>query len=77
MAERLRQELAERVLWAGTESITLRASFGVVTLSDHDSIERLIADADALLYRAKQSGRDQVCSAVTESQRGKGSPLPV
>lgn len=62
MAERLRKGLEERVLWAGGENIALRASFGVVTLADHSSIERLIADADKLLYRAKQTGRNQVLS---------------
>lgn len=64
MAERIRKGLVERLFWASSESIALRASFGVVTLADHASIERLIADADTLLYRAKQAGRNQVHSTV-------------
>lgn len=64
MAERIRKGLVERLFWAGSESIALRASSGVVTLADHASIERLIADADTLLYRAKQAGRNQVHSTV-------------
>ncbi|MEE4250944.1 MAG: diguanylate cyclase [Alcanivoracaceae bacterium] len=70
MAERLRNGLIERVLWAGNESIALRASFGVVTLREHESIERLIADADALLYRAKQAGRNQVRSVTGAGEAG-------
>jgi two-component system, sensor histidine kinase LadS len=63
-AERLRYGLEEKAVWAGGGTIALRASFGVVTLNGHSSIERLIADADELLYRAKQAGRNQVRSAA-------------
>ena len=62
LAERLREQLQQRSLWAGDAAIELRASFGVAALRDHESVEALIADADDLLYRAKQGGRNRICS---------------
>lgn len=61
LAERLREQLQQRSFWAGETVIELRASFGVTVLRDHESLEALIADADALLYRAKQGGRNRIC----------------
>ncbi|MCK5875860.1 MAG: GGDEF domain-containing protein [Alcanivoracaceae bacterium] len=62
LAERLREQLQQRKLWAGDVQIELRASFGVAVLRDQESIDALIAEADVLLYRAKQSGRNRICS---------------
>ena len=62
LAERLREQLQQRSLWAGDAAIELRASFGVAALRDQESVDALIADADALLYRAKQGGRNRICA---------------
>ena len=63
LAERLREQLQQRSLWAGDAAIELRASFGVAALRDQKSVDALIADADALLYRAKQGGRNRICAS--------------
>lgn len=62
LAERLREQLQQRSLWAGDAAIELRASFGVAALRNQKSVDALIADADALLYRAKQGGRNRICA---------------
>jgi diguanylate cyclase (GGDEF)-like protein len=59
VAERLRCAVAERP--AGGQSVTM--SFGVACSAAPFRVERLIADADAALYRAKAAGRDRVASA--------------
>ena len=41
--------------------IPVRISMGVAQLQDGGSLDTLIRDADAALYRAKHAGRDQVC----------------
>lgn len=68
LAERLREQLQHRKLWAGDAQIELRASFGVVALHDQISIEALIAEADMLLYRAKQGGRNRICCAIDDDE---------
>lgn len=64
--------LAERLLQALRECPTpvaggVTASVGVVTLRPVEGTDALLKRADDLMYRAKQSGRDRVCSdtAVT------------
>ena len=65
MAERLRTEFASRPLGNTTDPVWLRASFGVAARDAHYTLEDLINEADTWLYRAKQNGRDQVCSLDT------------
>lgn len=59
---RLRQQLAVSpfVLDNG-KSITLSVSAGVAMLNGIESIESLLARADAAMYKAKNQGRDRVC----------------
>lgn len=60
LAEKLRMAVA-------THSFRLpcgiTASFGVVQLESGDDLERLVARADAAMYRAKALGRNRVCRA--------------
>lgn len=65
LAERLRKEFASRPLGHTTDPVWLRASFGVAVRDAHYTLEELINEADTWLYRAKQNGRDQVCSLDT------------
>ena len=65
MAERLRAEFASRPLGSTADPVWLRASFGVAARDAHYTLEDLINEADTWLYRAKQNGRDQVCSLDT------------
>lgn len=61
LADRLRQELASRVVEAESTPALVTASFGVATLMpDVTDIMQLLNRADVALYRAKQHGRNQV-----------------
>lgn len=62
-AERLRLGVAARRI----EGIRTSASCGVATLLPDDTVESLLAAADEALYRAKQSGRNRIESAVRAS----------
>ena len=68
VAERLRAALASQPLpWNG-ESLPLSASFGVALPTPGDAAgERVLARADAALYRAKAEGRNRVCVATPQS----------
>jgi diguanylate cyclase (GGDEF)-like protein/PAS domain S-box-containing protein len=44
----------------GGRQIVMTASIGIVVADDHDSAESLIRDADAALFRAKDTGRDRI-----------------
>lgn len=65
VAERIRAHIAETPIEvadkAGSETISLTVSIGVAALSTTGSqLTELLATADAALYRAKHSGRNQV-----------------
>lgn len=44
------------------EPVTISMSFGVTQIAESDTLESLFERADAALYRAKQQGRNQVCT---------------
>jgi diguanylate cyclase (GGDEF)-like protein len=54
-----RQALADEVFDFGGTKVKVTVSIGVTTMVA-DNIDAMISAADALLYQAKQSGRDQV-----------------
>jgi diguanylate cyclase (GGDEF)-like protein len=65
VAERLRQSIADRqlVLEPGVK-VAITVSIGVATLDRGEtSLGALLRRADAALYTAKESGRNQVCHA--------------
>ncbi len=43
-------------------TLTVTMSFGIATLSNEASFERLVAVADKHLYKAKEDGRNRVCA---------------
>lgn len=45
----------------GTELPAVTISLGLVEMRPNDTAEKLIAAADAAMYRAKQAGRNRVC----------------
>jgi diguanylate cyclase (GGDEF)-like protein len=61
MAENLRQTIEKSVIEINGESISVTSSFGVATQCAEIEIEALLKKADKALYRAKASGRNQVC----------------
>jgi diguanylate cyclase (GGDEF)-like protein len=64
--ERLRSELAEHTFEMSDQQLNVTASFGLAELMGKSSAEMYIEQADAALYRAKQSGRNRVECAPAE-----------
>lgn len=65
VAERIRQALAEEgVASSNTETIRFTVSLGAAEYKDGtEDLATLLHRADAALYRAKQTGRNRVCTA--------------
>ncbi|WP_146192330.1 GGDEF domain-containing protein [Cellulomonas sp. WB94] len=61
-ADRIRSVLPDAVAAVAGSAVT--ASFGVTELRPGEEPEDVLARVDALMYRAKRSGRDRVVSAV-------------
>jgi diguanylate cyclase (GGDEF)-like protein len=61
--ERLRRAIAARQVRSDGQALPpVTASFGLVQRLPGESLAELVARADAALYRAKQEGRDRVCT---------------
>ena len=61
VAERLRENLAARPLLHGGETIAVSVSIGIAEWNgDTAELPRVLAHADAALYRAKAAGRNRV-----------------
>jgi diguanylate cyclase (GGDEF)-like protein len=67
VAEKLRAAVCEPLLPAGTEQLSLRASFGLLEVSgnktsfiDSELVNNLIKECDQRLYLAKHRGRNQI-----------------
>lgn len=64
-AERLRARIAAEVIALDDGlSLTVTSSFGVTACREGDDSASLLARADALLYEAKQAGRNRVASSA-------------
>lgn len=63
LAERLRVKVAETVFTYGTEQFSFTISLGVAEYGDSNTLELLVGQADAALYRAKREGRNKVVFA--------------
>lgn len=66
LAERLREKITEKTINAGRHAISITASFGSTCLQSGSqgelyTQESIIRTADALMYEAKESGRNRVC----------------
>jgi len=62
VAEKIRGLIEATEMVFDTIAIPVTVSLGVAGLAPNESAEALYAKADALLYRAKQSGRNRVAS---------------
>ncbi|MBA3929029.1 MAG: GGDEF domain-containing protein, partial [Xanthomonas sp.] len=61
-AERLREAVEEVVFRPGGQPQRITVSIGIAALTpDRDTCSRMMAAADAALYRAKSEGRNRVC----------------
>lgn len=73
LAERIRTRIAGTQFVFEGVTIPIRVSLGVSErVDDHDKPDSLIAAADAMLYRAKENGRNQVWVVDAE---GRAQPL--
>ena len=66
LAEKIRSQVESRVWDIGGKALNATISIGIASLdsvTDSDTPEKLISKADEALYRAKGSGRNQVCVA--------------
>jgi diguanylate cyclase (GGDEF)-like protein len=64
LAERMRKAIHEITL----DDAHLTMSFGVAEFPTYPGVDALIAAADAALYQAKRSGKDQVASSTVEAR---------
>jgi len=70
-AERTRKLIRNNPLATARGELTLTVSMGVALYDPQvESVEALVAEADALLYEAKRSGRDRVLSNGAHGTRG-------
>ena len=65
LGERLLSRLAARPLTALDQAISATLSIGVASADGAQSLEELLARADAALYRSKNEGRNRVTEADT------------
>ncbi|MBC7778842.1 MAG: EAL domain-containing protein [Proteobacteria bacterium] len=70
--ERMRRQVKGAPLDTGTGALPITVSLGIsVYRPALDTVGQMLAEADGLLYEAKQGGRDQVlCAGETEGRRG-------
>jgi diguanylate cyclase (GGDEF)-like protein len=63
LAERIRASLRQHPFLINGVPVPLAASFGVSQLADDHDVDRVLAEADKALYRAKRVGRNRVVVA--------------
>lgn len=64
LADRLRVIISGKQISFGQDHIRITASFGVAEMDPQASMEKIIQDADAMLYKAKLSGRNTVMPGI-------------
>ena len=65
--ERLRSGLEKLTIKLSSgDTVTVTASFGIVTATKDSKIEGLLEQADKALYRAKNEGRNRIVSGLAE-----------
>lgn len=69
IAERIRTQIADAPIKTSNTAIHMTISLGVAEACKHDNVEKLIARADAALYRAKKNGRNSVVVDRTGTDR--------
>lgn len=70
IAEKVRQRTEAHTFHYRGQALRITTSAGLSALQPGDSLEKLIARADQALYRAKQSGRNRVCSELAGTEHG-------
>ena len=62
LAERIRRAVESTMIRSGNAAISITVSAGVAQLAPKQAATDLLAEADDLLYQAKNSGRNRVCT---------------
>ena len=62
VAERIRRSIAMETPDEPESVPSMTVSIGLVTVSEDDTLESSLSKADKLMYKAKRSGRNRVCS---------------
>lgn len=62
LAERIRGRVSHSPIQTTEASVSVNLSIGVTTILGEIGVEEAIKQADTALYRAKQLGKDRVCS---------------
>jgi diguanylate cyclase (GGDEF)-like protein len=60
LADRLRIKISNKTIVHENKTITVTASFGVAQLNHNTDMDRIVQDADTMLYKAKLNGRNTV-----------------
>lgn len=72
VAERIRAQIADTPIKTHNCVIRMTISLGVAEACRNDNVEKLIARADAALYRAKRNGRNSVVMDHRRTELGGG-----
>jgi len=72
-AERVCRQVRQLHFRTNGRKFSITISAGIAEHRHGESLQELIHRADLALYRAKQSGRNQICMAM---ERHKDQPLP-
>jgi len=64
VANKVREHIANTVIKFRQEEVNISASMGAATFQEGDAISTLIDRADHALYRAKDLGRNRLCTEV-------------
>ncbi len=64
LADRLRIKISDMGICYNKKEINVTASFGVSEMAPNADMEKIIFDADTMLYRAKMNGRNTVMPGV-------------
>ena len=70
LADRLRMQIAGQTIMHDSKIIRISASFGVAELDRCADMNKIIQDADAMMYRAKLNGRNTVMPGLIKLVRG-------
>lgn len=62
IANRIREAIAGQTVMVKQEPVSCTASIGVASISEQESIDKLLQRSDEALYLAKTRGRNRVCA---------------
>lgn len=75
LAERLREKISRLEIKTEDRTIGVTASFGVAQMQPDSTMDRLIAKADVMLYKAKKNGRNTVMPGLIKVCPPKASGI--